>query len=46
MVLLKCFKLKDKLHNSTDTSVLSKTEVEAANKQVSNALQSVSEKVS
>jgi len=46
MALLKIFKLKDKLHDSTDTSVLSKTEVEATNKRVSDALQSVSEKVS
>ena len=46
MVLLKFFKLKDKLHDSTEASILSKTEVETANKQVSNALQSVAEKIS
>ena len=48
MALLKLlsFKLKDKLHDSSKVSVLSKTEVEAANKQVSNALQSMAEKVS
>ena len=46
MVLLNFFKLKDKLHDSTEASVLSKTEVEAANKQVNNALQSAAEKVS
>ena len=46
MALLNFFKLKDKLHDSTEASVLSKTEVEAANKQVSNALQSAAEKVS
>ena len=34
------------VHDSTEASVLSKTEVEAANKQVSNALQSAAEKVS
>ena len=46
MMLLKFFKLKDKLHDSTEVSVLSKTVVEAASKQVSNALQSVVDKVS
>lgn len=46
MALLKFFKLKDKLHDTTEASVLSKMEVEAANKQVSNALQSAAEKVS
>ena len=46
MALLKFFKLKDKLHDSTEASVLSKMEVKAANKQVSNALQSAAEKLS
>ena len=32
---------KDKLHDSTETSVLSKMEVKAANKQVSNVLRAV-----
>ena len=45
MALFKFFKLKDNLHNSMETSVISRKEVEAANKEVTNALQSMSEKV-
>ena len=46
MALLKFFKLTDKLHNSTRTSIFSSMEVEAANKEVTNVLQTKSEKVS
>ena len=44
MALFKFFKLKDNLHNSTETLVISRKEVEAANKEVTNALQSMLEK--
>ena len=46
MALFKFFKLKDNLHNSTGALVISRKEVEAANKEVTDTLQSMSEKVS
>ena len=44
MALLKFVTIKKKLHDSAGTSLPSKTEVEAANKGVSSALQLVTEK--
>ena len=38
------FKLKDKLPDSTGTSVILRKEMEAANKEVTNVLQSATEK--
>ena len=43
MALLKFFKLKDRLPDNIGTSVISRKEVEAANKEVTNALQSAAE---
>ena len=44
MALFKFFKVKDNLNNGTGSSIISRKEVEAANKEVANALQSMSEK--